>query len=87
MISFLQLWTGKRPQDSLKRESDFKNVNCFVFEKGIVFHKASVQNIYNVYYFKTLSMCIFNTVEIQSGIGFIVDALLRNFAYLTYLLT
>ena len=50
-------------------------INCFVFEESIVFHKAAVQNIYIVYYFKTLSMCIFNTVKMQSGVRFIVDTL------------
>ena len=29
----------------------------------------------------TLSMCIFNAVKKQSGIGFIVDALFDNFTY------
>ena len=55
--------------------ADFQNVSCFVFEQSIMFHKAAVQNIYNVYYFKTLSMCIFDAVKKLSGIGFIVDAL------------
>ena len=53
-----------------------------MFEQSIVFHKAAVQNIYNVYYFKTFSMCIFNAVKKQSIIGFTDDALLSNFAYL-----
>ena len=39
--------------------ADFQNVNSFVIEQSIVFHKAAVQNIYNVYYIKTPSMCIF----------------------------
>ena len=58
-----------------------------MFEQSIVFHKAAVQNIYKVYYFKTSSMCIFNLVKNQSGIGFIVDALFANFAYLHNLYT
>ena len=62
--------------------ADFQNVSCFVFEQSIMFLKAAVQNIYNVYYFKTSSMCIFNAVKKQSGIGFIVDALFGNFACL-----
>ena len=33
--------------------ADFQNVSCFVFEQSIMFHKAPIQNIYNVYYFKT----------------------------------
>ena len=41
----------------------FQNINCFVFRYSIVFHKAAVQNIYSVYYFKTSSMCIFNAVK------------------------
>ena len=41
---------------------DFQNVNCFVFEH----YKAAVQNIYNVFYFKTSSMCIFKAVKKQS---------------------
>ena len=32
-------------------------------------------------------MCIFNAVKIQSGIGFIVDALFGNFAFLHNLYT
>ena len=52
-----------------------------MFEQSIVFHKAVVRNIYNVYYFKTLSICIFNTVKMQSGIGFIVDAYLHTYVY------
>ena len=40
-----------------------------------------------VLYFKTLSMCIFNAVKKQSGIGFIFDTLSGNIAHLTYLLT
>ena len=46
-----------------------------------MFYTAAVHNIYNVYYFKTPSMCIFNAFKKQSGIGFIVDALFGNFAY------
>ena len=53
----------------------------------LVFHNAAVQNIYNVFYFKTLSMCIFNAVKKQSNIGFIVDALFSYFAYLHNLYT
>ena len=58
-----------------------------MFVQSIVFHKAAVQNIYNVYYFKMSSMCIFNAVKMQSGIGLIVDALLGNFAYAGYCVT
>ena len=58
-----------------------------VFEQSIVFHKSAVQNFYNVFYIKTLSMCIFNALKKQSGIGFIVDALFANFAYLHNLYT
>ena len=36
----------------------FQNVSCFVFEQSIVFLNGAVQNIYNVFYFKTSSMCI-----------------------------
>ena len=57
----------------------FQNVNCFVFEQ------PSVRNIYNVYYFKTSSMCIFNTVRLH--IGFIFDAWYVNFVYLHNLCT
>ena len=53
----------------------------------IVFHKAAVQNIYNLIYFKTLSMCISNAVKKQSSIGFIVDALFGNITYLHSLYT
>ena len=53
-----------------------------MFEQTIVLHNAAVQNIYNVFYFKTLSMGIFKAVRKQSGMGFIVDAL---FSYITYL--
>ena len=67
--------------------ADIQNGNCFVFEQSIMFHKASVKNIYNVYYFKPPSMYMFNTVKIQSGIGFIVDALFVNFVYLHNLYT
>ena len=58
-----------------------------MFEQSIVFHNAAVQNIYNVFYFKTSSMCIFNAVKKPSGIGFIVDALFGYFAYLHSLYT
>ena len=68
-------------------KADFQNVNCFVVEQSIVFHKATLQNIYSVYYSKTLSMCIFKAVKMQLGIGFIVDALFDNFAYLHNLYT
>ena len=51
-----------------------------MFEQSIVFHNAAVQNIYNVFYFKT-------SVKKQSGIGFIVDALFDNFRYLHSLCT
>ena len=54
---------------------------------ALCLNKAAVQNIYNVYYFKTSSMCIFNAVNMKSGIGFIVDALFGNFAYLHNLYT
>ena len=69
--------------------ADFQNVNCFVFEQSTrtVYHKATVQNIYNVYYYKTSLMCIFNVVKMLSSIGFIVDALFGNFAYLHNLYT
>ena len=60
--------------------ADFQNISSIAFEQSIVFHKVAVQNIYNVYYFKTSSMCIFNAVKKQSGIGFLVDALFGNFA-------
>ena len=53
-----------------------------MFEQSTVFHKAAIQYVYNVYYLETSSMCIFNPVEKQSGIGFIVDALFGNFVYL-----
>ena len=46
-----------------------------------VFYNA-VQNVYNVLYFKTSSMCIFNAVKNQSGIRFRTDILFGNFAYL-----
>ena len=65
----------------------FQNVGCFVFEQSTVFHNAAVQNKYNVYYFKTSSMCIFNTVKKQSGIRFKFDALFFDFAYLYSLYT
>ena len=44
----------------------FQNVSCFVFEQSIVLNNA--QNIYNVLYFKTSSMCISNAVKMKSGI-------------------
>ena len=44
--------------------------------------KAAIQNVYNVYYFETSSMCIFNAIKKQSDIEIIVDALFVNFAYL-----
>ena len=53
-----------------------------MLEQCIVYHDAAVQNIYNVFYFKTSSICIFNAVKRQSGIRFIVDALFGYFAYL-----
>ena len=64
-----------------------QNGSCIVFEQCNVFQNAVVQNIYNVFYFKTSSMCIFNAVKKQSIIGFIVDALFGNFAYLHSLYT
>ena len=67
--------------------ADIQIVNCFVFGQSKVFHKAASQNIYSVLYFKTPSMCIFNAVKMQSSIGFIVDALFGNFAYLNNLYT
>ena len=63
----------------------FQIVSCFVFKQSIVFQNA-VQNIYNVRYFKA-SMCTFNAVKKQSGIGFIVDALFGYFTYLHSLYT
>ena len=65
---------------SIQSLAALQNIFCFVFEQSIMFH--NVQNIYNVFYFKTSSMCIFNAVKKQSGIAFIVDAL---FGYFTYL--
>ena len=53
------------------KQAAFQNISCFVFQQSIVFHNAAVQHIYNVFYFKTSSMCIFNAVKKQSGIGFI----------------
>ena len=64
-----------------------QNISCFVFEQRMVFLNAAVQNIYNVFYFKLSSMCIFKAVKKQSGFGFIVDALFDNFAYLHSLFT
>ena len=58
-----------------------QNVSC------IVFQKAAVQNIYNVFYFKTSSMCILNTIKKQSGLRFIVDVLFGYFTYLHSLYT
>ena len=52
-----------------RNKSDFQNVNCFVFVQSIVFHKTAVQNIYNAYYFRMLSMFIFNAVKMQSSIN------------------
>ena len=60
----------------------FQNISCFVFEQSIVFLNAAIKNIYNVLYFKTSSISIFNAVKKQSGIVFIVDAL---YSYLVYL--
>ena len=60
----------------------FLNVSCFVFEQSIVYHNDAVQNIYNVFYFKTSSICVFNALKKQSGIGFVVDAMFGYFAYL-----
>ena len=42
-----------------------------MFEQSIMFHKAAVWNVYNVYKRRVL----FNAVKKQSSIGFIVDAL------------
>ena len=67
--------------------ADFQNFIGFVFEKSIVFHKAAIQNVYNVFFLKASSMCIFNIVKKQSSIGFIVDALFCRFAYLHNLYT
>ena len=58
-----------------------------MFEQSIVFHNAAAQNLNNVFYFKILAMCIFNAVKMQSGIGFIVDALFDYFAHLHSLYT
>ena len=68
-------------------KANFQNVNCFVFQQSIVFHKGAVQNINNVVSFKTSSMCIFNLIKKQSGSGVIVVALFGNFAYLRNLYT
>ena len=62
--------------------ADIQNVSWFVFELSIVFHKSAVQDIYNVYYLKTLSMCIFNDVKMLLGIRFIVETFFGNPAYL-----
>ena len=58
-----------------------------MFEQNILFHKGAVQNFYAVNYFKTSSMCIFNVVENQTGIGFIIDTLFGNITYLHNLCT
>ena len=58
-----------------------------MFKQCIVFSKAAMQNVYNVYYFNALSMCIFNSIEKQTDFGFIVDALFGYFAYLHNLYT
>ena len=29
-------------------KTDFQNVSCFVFEQSIVFHIATIQNVYDV---------------------------------------
>ena len=58
-----------------------------MFEQSIVYHNAAVRNIYNVYIQKTSSMQIFNAVKKQSGVVFIVDALLGYFAYIHSLFT
>ena len=60
----------------------FQNISYFVFEQSIVFLNAAVQTMYNVFYFKTLSMCICKAVKKQLGIGFMVDTLFDNFTYL-----
>ena len=65
---------------SIQSLAALQNIFCFVFEQSIMFH--NVQNIYNVFYFKTSSMCIFNAVKKQSGIAFIADALFDYFVYL-----
>ena len=62
-----------------------------MIEQSIVFHNVAVQNMYNVsqcqYFEMSVSVCIFNAVKKQSGIGFIVDALFGNFANLHSLYT
>ena len=58
-----------------------------MFEQSIELLKAAAQNVYNVYYLKTLSMYIFNAGKMQLVIGFIIDALCVNFAYLHNLCT
>ena len=50
-----------------------------MFEQSIVFHNATVQNIF---YFETSIMYNSKAVKNLSGTGFIVGALLGNFAYL-----
>ena len=55
-------------------------VSCFIMPLYKIY-------VYNVFYFKTSSMCIFNAVKKQSGIGFIADALFGYFAYLHSLYT
>ena len=54
---------------------------------ALYLNNAAVKTIYNVFYFKTSSMCIFNAIKEQSGIGFIIDALFGYFAYLHSLYT
>ena len=58
-----------------------------MFEQGIVFYNDAIQNVYNVFYFKTSSMCNFNAIKKQSGFGFTVDTLFGNVAYLHSLYT
>ena len=53
-----------------------------MFEQSIVSHNAGAQNIYNVFYFITSSVCIFKAVKKQSGIEVIVNALFGYFAYI-----
>ena len=65
------------------KKADFQIVSCFMFEQIVVFHKADRHNVYNVYYIKISSMCIFKKIKKQFGIGFIVDALFGNFAYIS----
>ena len=58
-----------------------------MFEQSILFDNTSIQNVYNVNYIETSSVCIFNAVKKQSGFGFIVAALFDNFPYLHSLYT